>query len=163
MRRLQLSVRRLLLITACSAVAVRIASPFFLEGRVDEKLRSRVTSRFNDAPLSHALSVLSRDAGVRITVDSQGLAKENVAPSTPVTLNLTQPISLKSTLILMLEPLRLGFIKQGQGLVVTSDADVPYTTSASKWCGTGRSLAETTQLPEFGNAVKGDRDTISEH
>jgi len=108
----------------------------FQEGRIDEKLRSRVTPKFDDASLSDALSILSRDAGVRITMDSQGLAKENVAPSTPVTLNLTMPISLKSTLNLMLEPLRLGFIKRGNGLVVTSDADIPYTKSGCKWCGT---------------------------
>lgn len=138
---MQISIRVLLLMTTCSAITIRIASPFFVERRVEEKLQSKVTPRFNDDPLSHALSVLSRHACVRITVDSQGLAKEMVVPSTPVTLVLTQPISLKSTLILILEPLGLGFIKQGNGLIITSDSEIPDTKGSPKWCGTG--FAET--------------------
>jgi hypothetical protein len=141
-KRLQLSVRGLLLVTACSAVTVWIATRYFRDGYVDERLRSKISVRFNDAPFTHVLSVLSKDAGIRIMMDAQGLAKENVNHSTPVTLVLTQPISLKSTLILILEPMRLRYIKRGGGLVVTSESDIPFTKSSPYWCGTLGYLAE---------------------
>ena len=136
-QRLQMNVRGLLLITACSAIMVWLASPFYQEHRVEKKLRSNVTVNFSDAPLTNILSILSEDADVRITVDPAGLAKENVDPSMAVTMVLSQPISLKSTLTLLLDPLRLSYFRQGNHLIVTSldTADVEKHYVSPEWCG----------------------------
>jgi len=136
MLKMQLSVRTLFLIITACAAAVWCVAPRIQDSFVDEKLRSNITPNFADAPLGSALASLSEDIKFRITIDSRGLAKEHVTPATPVNLLLSQPISLKSTLRLLLEPLRLGYVKQGWGIVVTSEADIPYAKTDFYWCGT---------------------------
>ena len=60
-------------------------------------------------------------AGVNVYLDPQGLNAEGVTSDTPVTLNLTQPISLKSALNLMLSPLGLSYVIQNEVLRITSE------------------------------------------
>ena len=65
--------------------------------------------------------MLGRMAGVNVYLDPQGLHAEGVTSDTPVTLNLTQPISLKSALNLMLSPLGLSYVIQNEVLRITSE------------------------------------------
>ena len=67
------------------------------------------------------MDTLGRMAGVNVYLDPQGLNAEGVTSDTPVTLNLTQPISLKSALNLVLSPLGLSYVIQNEVLRITSE------------------------------------------
>ena len=92
------------------------------EMQIQQALRKPVQVRFTDRPLSEVLSALEQIAGFNIHLDPQGLAAEGVTSDTPVTINLTQPISVKSALNLILQPLRLGYVIQDEVLLVTTES-----------------------------------------
>jgi len=84
-------------------------------------LKKEVDARFINRPLAEVLSELAKIAGVNIFPDPQGMTAEGVTSATPVTLNLTQPVSLKSALNLILQPLHLGYVIQNEVLRITSE------------------------------------------
>ncbi len=84
------------------------------------RLDSKVTPAYRDQPLSTVLESLAKQADVAIHLDLVGLEQEAVRSDTPVTLALDQPISLKSALKLLLEPLHLGYAVRDEVLKVTS-------------------------------------------
>jgi general secretion pathway protein D len=88
---------------------------------IERKLRTPVSLQFHDAPLAEVMSYLARLAQVNLHLDPQGLAEEGVTSSTPVTINLSQDISLKSALNLILEPLHLSFVIKDEVLKITSE------------------------------------------
>ena len=51
----------------------------------------------------------------------KGLAEEGVLPDTPIDIELTQDVSLRSALRLILEPLRLSFVIKDEVLKITSE------------------------------------------
>src|SRR4029079_14123547 len=63
----------------------------------------------------------------------QGLNAEGVTTDTPVTLNLTQPISMKSALNLMLSPLGLSYVIQNEVLRITSEQTRDSNTYAKAY------------------------------
>ena len=87
---------------------------------IQEKLDEKVLPSFREQPLAAVLDALSKQAGVAIHLDMVGLDQEAVSSNTPVTLSLDQPISLKSALKLLLEPLHLGYVVRDEVLKVTS-------------------------------------------
>jgi general secretion pathway protein D len=87
---------------------------------IQQKLEEKVRPNFREQPLALVLDTLSKQAGVAIHVDMVGLDQEAVGSDTPVTLSLDQPISLKSALKLLLEPLHLGYVVRDEVLKVTS-------------------------------------------
>jgi general secretion pathway protein D len=87
---------------------------------IKEKLNEKVRPGFRDQPLAAVLDSLSKQAGVAIHLDMVGLEQEAVGSDTPVTLSLDQPISLKSALKLLLEPLHLDYVVRDEVLKVTS-------------------------------------------
>ena len=90
------------------------------EVAIHKKLDSQVTPVFREQPLAAAIDTLAKQAGVAIHLDLVGLDQEAVRSDTPVTLALDQPISLKSALKLLLEPLHLAYIVKDEVLKVTS-------------------------------------------
>jgi general secretion pathway protein D len=94
------------------------ATPAELE--IQRKLDTKVTPSYKDQPLAAVLESLGKQAGVAMHLDLVGLEQEAVRSDTPVTLSLDQPISLKSALKLLLEPLHLGFTVRDEVLKVTS-------------------------------------------
>src|SRR5947207_13833433 len=80
-----------------------------------------VEVRFTNRPLSEVMDTLGRMTGINVYLDPQGLNAEGVTTDTPVTLNLTQPISLKSALNLVLGPLGLSYVIQSEVLRITSE------------------------------------------
>ncbi|HEX5471961.1 MAG TPA: hypothetical protein VFW73_08740, partial [Lacipirellulaceae bacterium] len=58
---------------------------------------------------------------VNIHLDPRGLSQEGVNSDTPVTINLSKEISLKSALNLILEPLHLSYVVSDEVLKVTSE------------------------------------------
>lgn len=94
------------------------ASPAELE--IHRKLEMKVKPDYRDKPLSAVLDGLAKQAGVGIHLDMVGFEQEAVQSNTPVTLALDQPISLKSALKLLLEPLHLGYAVRDEVLKITS-------------------------------------------
>ena len=87
---------------------------------IQQKLDEKVLPSYREQPLAVVLDALSKQAGVAIHLDMVGLDQEAVGSNTPVTLSLDQPISLKSALKLLLEPLHLGYVVRDEVLKVTS-------------------------------------------
>jgi general secretion pathway protein D len=90
------------------------------ELEIQKKLEVKVRPAFREQPLAAVLDALSKQAGVAIHIDMVGLEQEAVGSDMPVTLSLDQPISLKSALKLLLEPLHLGYVVRDEVLKVTS-------------------------------------------
>jgi general secretion pathway protein D len=91
------------------------------EMEIQKSLGNKVDVKFNERPLSEVMDMLSELSGVPIVLDSVGLAGEGVTTDTPVTLRISQPITLKSALKLVLEPLRLSYVIENEVLRVTSE------------------------------------------
>ena len=94
------------------------ASPAELQ--IQKRLAARVKATHRDQPLSAVLDALAKQADVPIHIDMVGLEQEAVGSDTPVTISLDQPISLKSALKLLLEPLHLDYVIKDEVLKVTS-------------------------------------------
>lgn len=91
------------------------------EQEIQRSLSKGVEVRFTNRPLAEVMDTLGRMAGVNVYLDPQGLNAEGVTTDTPVSLNLTQPISFKSALNLLLSPLGLSYVIQNEVLRITSE------------------------------------------
>jgi general secretion pathway protein D len=94
-------------------------SPAELE--IQRSLSKPVEVRFENRPLAEVLDTLGRMTGVNVHLDEQGLHAEGVTTDMPVTISLTQPISLKSALNLILQPKGLSYVIQNEVLLITSE------------------------------------------
>jgi general secretion pathway protein D len=91
------------------------------ELEIERRLKTPVQLKYQDTPLSEVMSGLSELTGVNIHLDPRGLTQEGVNSDTPVTINLTKEISLKSALNLILEPLHLSYVINDEVLKITSE------------------------------------------
>lgn len=91
------------------------------EMEIERRLDTPVLMQFEDAPLSQVLEYLAKLAEVNLHLDPQGLSAEGIRTDTPVTINLTQEISLRSALNLILEPLHLAYVIKDDVLKITSE------------------------------------------
>jgi general secretion pathway protein D len=87
---------------------------------IKQKLATQVSAAFRNEPLAAVLDALAKQADVPIHLDMVGLESEAVRTDTPVTISLDQPISLKSALKLLLEPLHLDYTIKDEVLKITS-------------------------------------------
>ena len=87
---------------------------------IQKRLDVKVKPAFREQPLSLVLDALAKEADVAIHLDMVGLDQEAVRSETPVTLSLEQPISLRSALKLLLEPLHLEYTIRDEVLKITS-------------------------------------------
>jgi general secretion pathway protein D len=92
-----------------------------VEMQIQNALKTQVEVKFNSRPLSEVLDTLGSLAGINIYADVEGMSVEGVTSNTPVSITLTQPISLKSALHLILNPLRLSYVVQHEVLRITSE------------------------------------------
>jgi general secretion pathway protein D len=88
---------------------------------IERKLRTPVMLQFDNAPLSQVLEYLAKLAEVNLHLDPRGLSEEGITSDTPVTINLSQEISLQSALNLILQPLHLGYVVKDEVLKITSE------------------------------------------
>lgn len=93
------------------------------EQEIRQKLKEQVQVSFDKRPISEVIETLEKAVGVNMHLDPLGLGAEAVTAETPVTLNLSQPISLRSALNLILEPLQLSYVVENEVIRITS-ADV---------------------------------------
>ena len=91
------------------------------EIEINHKLSTPISLKFKDAPLSEVVGFMKKVADINIYLDPQGLAEEGVHPSTLVTIDLSQEISLRSALNLILGPLHLDYVIKNEVLKITSE------------------------------------------
>jgi len=91
------------------------------EIQIERKLSSEVSINFRDKPLSEVIDHLAKVTGVPIVVDQLALQEEGVESDALITMPLDTPISLKSALNLILEPLKLSYIIKDDVLKITSE------------------------------------------
>jgi general secretion pathway protein D len=91
------------------------------ELQIKEALKQKIEVRFTNQPLAEVMNTLGRAVGINVLLDEDGMAAEGVTSSTPVTINLSQPISLRSALNHILTPKSLSYIIQDEVLKITSE------------------------------------------
>jgi len=91
------------------------------EIEIEQKLKTPVSLGFHDAPLDEVINKLGQLTQVSMMLDPRGLAEEGVDSHTPVTIDLSQEISLKSALNLILSPLQLSYVVKNEVLNITSE------------------------------------------
>ena len=91
------------------------------EMEIYKALSKPVEVRFENRPLREVLTTLGKMAGINIHPDDAAFHSEGITSDTPVTIDLEQPISLKSALNLLLGPMRLSYVVQDEVLKVTSE------------------------------------------
>lgn len=87
---------------------------------IEKRLRTPVSLKYHEAPLSHVIEDLGKLASINVYLDARGLGEEAVDTGTPVTIDLSQDISLESALKLILEPLHLSYVVKNEVLMITS-------------------------------------------
>ncbi len=88
---------------------------------IERKLKTPVSLSFKDVPLNDVLHQLAKLAAINLHLDPKGLAEEGISPDTPVNIDLSQEVSLKSALKLILEPLHLSYVIKDEVLKITSE------------------------------------------
>jgi general secretion pathway protein D len=91
------------------------------ELEIERSLKTPVSCKFRARPLAEVLDQLGKLAAVNVHLDAKGLDEEGVTSDTPVTIDLTHDISLKSALHLILEPLHLSYVIKDEVLKITSE------------------------------------------
>jgi general secretion pathway protein D len=91
------------------------------EQQIYDSLTKKVKVSFKNRPLSEVLSLLGNMAGINIHADPTGLAAEGVTTATPVSIDLSREVSLRSALNLILEPFHLSYVVENEVLRVTSE------------------------------------------
>ena len=97
---------------------VRIRTPE--EQRIEGSLSRPVTLNFENAPLKQVITHIATLADVNVVLDESGLADESLTVSTPVSIDV-QGIQLKNALVLLLEPLNMGYTIKNEVLKITSE------------------------------------------
>lgn len=90
------------------------------ELKIERNLKSKVDVKFTNAPLVEVLATLTDMADVPVFIDVNGLKMEAVTSDQPVTINISQPIMLKSALNLILDPLGLSYVIENEVLKITT-------------------------------------------
>ncbi|HWB11182.1 MAG TPA: hypothetical protein VG826_18280 [Pirellulales bacterium] len=91
------------------------------EVEIEKRLRTPVWLHYKEAPLSQVIEDLGKLAQIPTYLDPRGLTEEGVNSDTPVTINLSSEISLKSALDLILKPVHLSYVVKSEVLMITSE------------------------------------------
>ena len=89
--------------------------------KIQQALAQPVDVNFNNTPLSVVIDTLARMTGVNVHVDAQGIGAEGITSDTPVSITLSQPVSFRSALALILDELRLSYVIRNEVLLITSE------------------------------------------
>ena len=89
--------------------------------KIERALAEPVDVNFDNQPLGTVLDTLARMTGINVHVDRAGLNAEGVTSDTPVSITLSQPVSMRSALNLILEELRLSYVIRNEVLLITSE------------------------------------------
>ncbi|MEM9826595.1 MAG: hypothetical protein AAF958_08400 [Planctomycetota bacterium] len=93
------------------------------ERAIQEKMSLVVPVKYRNRPLGEVLDDLSAVTGIPIVPDLRAMGAVRVNVDTPVTLDLNQPVPLKSALNLILDELELAYMIKNDVLMVTSEGE----------------------------------------
>ncbi len=91
------------------------------EIEIERKLKTPVSLKFRNRPLQEVIDQLGKLTAVNLHLDPKGMEEEGITSDTPVTIDLTQDISLRSALNLILEPMHLSYVIKDEVLKITSE------------------------------------------
>ncbi len=91
------------------------------EIKIQDVLKEPVDVRFENQPLSEVMDILSAAVGVNFHLNEEGLNAEGVTSDMPINIQLREPVSLRSALNLILEPLHLSYVIRNEVLEITSE------------------------------------------
>ncbi|HVX60405.1 MAG TPA: von Willebrand factor type A domain-containing protein [Pirellulales bacterium] len=111
--------------------------------QVQQSLRQQIDPRFREMPLAKIADEISKLLKAEIHFDPQGLDAAGVTTDTPVTLELSQEISIKSALKLILWPLHLDYVIEGNKIKITSEMFVGASSNETQIMA---ALDDTTEL-----------------
>ena len=94
------------------------------EQRIETSLTRQITLHFENVPLKQVIDHIATVADVNVVLDKAGLEDESLSVSTPVSINV-DGIQMKNALLLMLEPLNLGYTIKHEVLQITSEQRLP--------------------------------------
>ena len=89
------------------------------ERKIYRALNERGDVNFNAQALSGVMKYFETTYDIPIVIDNKALDEENVTPDEPVTLNLP-PVTFRSALKLILEPLQLTYVIEDEVMRITS-------------------------------------------
>jgi hypothetical protein len=89
------------------------------ERTIFRALNERKEVNFNAQPLSAVMRYFSDEYNIPIVIDDKALEDESISPDEPVTLTLP-PVSFRSALKLILEPLQLTYVIEDEVMRITS-------------------------------------------
>ena len=103
--------------------------PFLSEGarrspkelEIEQRLKTPVSLKFDKLTMAQVFEKLSAMTGVPIYLDQRGLAAEGIDSTTPVSIDLTSEISLKSALNILLANHHLTYVIKDEVLKITSE------------------------------------------
>lgn len=91
------------------------------EMEIAQRLNTPVDAKYQNRPLREVLDGLAKRASVPLYIDPNGLQSEGVSSDAKVTIDLSQDISLKSALNLILEQFHLTYVIKDEVLKITSE------------------------------------------
>lgn len=124
------------------------------EQAIRRKLSNKVNIKFRNRPLGEVLNDLSAMSGVPIVIDDRALSSVRITPELPVTLQLQDPIELKSALNLILEQSELTHLIKNDVLMITTR----QVKESNVWTKTYRVTDLVTPIPNF---VSGYEDGLA--
>jgi general secretion pathway protein D len=93
-------------------------SPRELE--IEKRLQNPVSVQFENQTLASVVDTLSKMTGINMYLDPTGMAEEGVSSDDTVNLKLTDEISVKSALKVILESMHLDYVIEDEMLKITS-------------------------------------------
>ncbi len=89
------------------------------EQRITERLQTKVTLHFENAPLKQTITHIAKLADFNIVLDESGLSEVGATLMTPVSVDVAQ-VRISTALRLLLEPLQLNYVVKNEVLRITS-------------------------------------------
>ncbi|TVQ01988.1 MAG: general secretion pathway protein GspD [Planctomycetaceae bacterium] len=102
-----------------------------IERQIQQQLSIPVEVKYSNTPLADVLQDLAAVANISIILDARAMNDLQVASDSPVNIDLTQPVSLRSALNLVLSNFELTYLIENDVLKITSH-DVKKTRVFSK-------------------------------
>jgi len=115
------------------------------EKQINDQLSQAVDVNYKGRPISEVMQELAAVTNIPIVMDGRSLAEMRVATDSPVTLELSKPISLKSALNLILAEFELTYIIENDVLKITSHE----AKRTRVWAKTYRVTDLITPIPNF--------------
>lgn len=108
-----------------------ITQPFYpaltkREQHIQTALQADTECDFPDVPLSKALNSLQRQHGVNMFLDGLALKEQGLTADEPINVSMSG-VSFKSALDIILEPLGLTYIVDGEVLKITTQEEAAHT------------------------------------